>query len=71
MDNIAGGKSSLTWAVQISVVLLVILWLFPTAGLLVSSFLTLIVIPVLYDLVDRKVLVADSSVGTNDLESSI
>lgn len=40
MDNIAGSKSSLTWAVNISVVLLVVLWLFPTVGLLVSSFRT-------------------------------
>ncbi|CAN0600883.1 unnamed protein product, partial [Ectocarpus sp. 12 AP-2014] len=40
MDNIAGSKSSLTWVVQISVVLLVALWLFPTVGLLVSSFRT-------------------------------
>lgn len=40
MDNIAGTKSSLTWAVHISVVLLVALWLFPTVGLLVSSFRT-------------------------------
>lgn len=40
MDNIAGTKSSLTWAVHISVVLLVFLWLFPTLGLLVSSFRT-------------------------------
>lgn len=40
MDNIAGSKSSLTWAVHISVVLLVFLWLFPTVGLLVSSFRT-------------------------------
>ncbi|MEP1933708.1 MAG: carbohydrate ABC transporter permease [Paracoccaceae bacterium] len=38
MDNIAGTKSSLTWAVHISVVLLVALWLFPTVGLFVSSF---------------------------------
>ena len=40
MDNIAGSKSSLSWAVQISVVLLVALWLFPTLGLFVSSFRT-------------------------------
>ena len=40
MDNIAGTKSSLTWAVHISVFLLVLLWLFPTVGLFVSSFRT-------------------------------
>ena len=40
MDNIAGKKSTLTWAVHISVVLLVALWLFPTLGLFVSSFRT-------------------------------
>ncbi|WP_300034486.1 carbohydrate ABC transporter permease [uncultured Roseobacter sp.] len=38
MDNIAGTKSSLSWAVHISVVALVVLWLIPTVGLLVSSF---------------------------------
>ncbi|MGH1412153.1 MAG: carbohydrate ABC transporter permease [Pelagimonas sp.] len=40
MDNIAGTKSSLTWAVHISVAALVALWLFPTLGLFVSSFRT-------------------------------
>ncbi|SDE07063.1 carbohydrate ABC transporter permease [Limimaricola pyoseonensis] len=38
MDSIAGKKSSLTWAVNIAVVALVALWVFPTLGLLVSSF---------------------------------
>src|SRR5690606_16996387 len=33
-----GGKSPLVWAVHISVVLLVALWVFPTVGLFVSSF---------------------------------
>jgi len=40
MDNIAGTKARLTWAVHISVGLLVALWLFPTVGLFVSSFRT-------------------------------
>ena len=40
MDNIAGSKSSLTWLVHIAVAALVFLWLFPTVGLLVSSFRT-------------------------------
>ncbi|MCV0424992.1 MAG: sn-glycerol-3-phosphate ABC transporter ATP-binding protein UgpC [Roseibium sp.] len=40
MASVAGTKSALTWAVHISVALLVVLWLFPTIGLFVSSFRT-------------------------------
>ncbi|MDE0523511.1 MAG: carbohydrate ABC transporter permease [Boseongicola sp.] len=40
MQSIAGSKSSLTWAVHISVVIMVVLWLIPTVGLFVSSFRT-------------------------------
>ncbi|MXY34967.1 MAG: carbohydrate ABC transporter permease, partial [Boseongicola sp. SB0664_bin_43] len=40
MQSIAGSKSSLTWAVHISVVVMVALWLVPTVGLFVSSFRT-------------------------------
>lgn len=38
MDNIAGKRSALVWAVHLSALLLVILWTVPTAGLLISSF---------------------------------
>ena len=40
MDAIAGRKPAVVWALNISVVLLVVLWLFPTLGLLISSFRT-------------------------------
>jgi alpha-glucoside transport system permease protein len=40
MDAIAGRKPAVVWALNISVVALVILWLFPTLGLFVSSFRT-------------------------------
>lgn len=38
MDNIAGKKSALTWAVHLSAAALVLLWLLPTLGLFISSF---------------------------------
>jgi alpha-glucoside transport system permease protein len=37
-ETVAGSKPALTWAVNIAVVLMVVLWLIPTIGLLVSSF---------------------------------
>ncbi|MBO3758334.1 carbohydrate ABC transporter permease [Ciceribacter sp. L1K22] len=40
MATIVGKKSGLVWAVHISVVALVLLWLLPTAGLFISSFRT-------------------------------
>mgnify|MGYP001796890542 CR=1 FL=1 len=38
MDSIVGKKPALLWAVNISVVFMVLVWLVPTIGLLVSSF---------------------------------
>ncbi len=38
MEGMAGQKSSLVWAVNLSALLLVLLWTIPTLGLFVSSF---------------------------------
>ena len=38
MENVAGQKAGYTWATQIAVIALVLIWLIPTLGLLVSSF---------------------------------
>ncbi|MEM8789359.1 MAG: carbohydrate ABC transporter permease [Pseudomonadota bacterium] len=40
MGGLSSSKSALTWAVHLSAAALVILWLFPTVGLFVSSFRT-------------------------------
>lgn len=40
MENIAGRKPALTWVVNLSVILLVVLWVIPTLGLFISSFRT-------------------------------
>lgn len=38
MYSVAGKKSALTWATRLTVFALVVIWLIPTTGLLVSSF---------------------------------
>ncbi|MCF2872873.1 carbohydrate ABC transporter permease [Octadecabacter sp. G9-8] len=40
MDSMAGNKPTVVWLLNISVIALTLLWLFPTLGLFVSSFRT-------------------------------
>lgn len=40
MSAIAGQRSALSWAVHLTMIFIVFLWLFPTVGLFVSSFRT-------------------------------